>query len=67
MGKDYEINEKDIDSVINYLKLVDPVNATPEVAITILEEMYATVHTMSHTDPELLDKMYAAVKNRKKL
>lgn len=38
MADDYEINEKDIDSVIRFLKTVDPENATPEMAINILEE-----------------------------
>jgi hypothetical protein len=29
MVKKYELNEKDIDSMIRYLKIVDPDNATP--------------------------------------
>ena len=30
MASDYELNEKDIDSVLNFLKLTDPANATIE-------------------------------------
>lgn len=65
MNNEYEINEKDIDSVIRYLKTVDPENATPETAIDILEELQARVHIMSHEDPELLDKVYRELKAKK--
>lgn len=57
MTKDYEINEKDIDSVIRYLKIYDPENATPEKAIAMLEDMQTFVHVMSHENPELLEKL----------
>jgi hypothetical protein len=65
MAEEYEINEKDIDSVIRWLKIHDPENATPEMAIEILEEMYARVHLMSHEDPELLEKIYRDLRSRK--
>lgn len=65
MAKQYEINEKDIDSVIHWLKIHDPENATPETAIEILEEMYARVHLLSHEDPELLEKIYSDLKSKK--
>ncbi len=58
MTRQYEINEKDIDAVISYLKTVDPENATPETAIAFLEQLQASVHLMSHENPELLDKIY---------
>lgn len=61
----YEINEKDIDNVIEVLKTVDPTNATPEMAITILEHMQLTVHTMSHDDPEALIKIFNELKKKK--
>ena len=32
----YDINEKDIDGVIRFLKINDPKNATPERAIAFL-------------------------------
>ena len=65
MAKEYEINEKDIDSVIRWLKIHDPENATPETAIEILEEMHARVHLLAHEEPELLDKIYSELKSRK--
>jgi cytochrome oxidase Cu insertion factor (SCO1/SenC/PrrC family) len=65
MTRHYEINEKDIDEVIRYLKTVDPENATPEVAIAFLEQLQASVHLMSHENPELLDKIYQDLKNKK--
>lgn len=63
----YQINEKDIDSVLNYLKIFDPENATPEMAIELLEYLQATFHTMSHEDPEKLKEMYEDFKLQKKL
>ncbi len=54
---DYEINEKDIDSVIRYLKIHDPENATPEKAISMLEDLQAFIHGVGHDNPELLEKM----------
>lgn len=64
---DYQINEKDIDSVIGFLKITDPENATPEMAIEILEHLKASFHTMSHEDPEALEKVYQDLKRQKKL
>ncbi len=59
----YELNEKDIESVIRFLKIHDPANATPEKAIAMLEDLQAFVHTMSHENPELLEKLYAELKD----
>ncbi len=65
MSDKYEINEKDIDSVINWLKINDPQNATPETAISILEEMQARAHLLGHEDPEMLETIYAELKKKK--
>ena len=65
MAKHYEINEKDIDEVIRYLKTVDPDNATPEMAIALLEQLQASGHLLSHENPELFDKIYQDLKNKK--
>jgi cytochrome oxidase Cu insertion factor (SCO1/SenC/PrrC family) len=65
MSKEYEINEKDIDSVIRYLKIYDPEHATPEMAIEILENFNAGIHLMSHTNPELLEKLYKELNENK--
>ena len=61
MTKGYELNEKDIDSMLNWLKLNRPEYATPEFAIDVLEELHATLHTMSHEEPDNLDNMNAAL------
>ena len=65
--KKYQMNEKDIEGVINYLKIFDPENATPEMAIELLEYMHATYHNMTHDDPEQLKKMYEDLQKKKKL
>ncbi len=52
---EYEINEKDIDSALNYLRIFDPEHATPEHAIAFLEYLRMGVHQKAHesTDEEL--------------
>ncbi len=62
----YKINEKDIESVINFLKQTDPENANPEMAIQILERLQKSFHDLSHTNPEQLLKIYEELKNSKK-
>lgn len=57
MEKHYEINEKDIESTINWLKINDPENANREQAIAMLEDLQAGFHKMSHNSPELLDQL----------
>ena len=63
----YQINEKDIDSVLKFLKITDPENATPEVAIQLLEHLQATFHSMNHEDPNKLKEIYEDLKREKKL
>lgn len=66
LPKKYEINEKDIESVLNFLKSTDPENATPEMAISLLEHLQAKFHELSHTDPEVLLEIYNDLKMKKK-
>lgn len=61
MTKGYELNEKDIDSMLNWLRINRPEYATPEFAIDVLEELHATLHTMSHEEPDNLDDMNTAL------
>lgn len=63
MSNGYELNEKDIDSTINFLRIYDPENATPEKAIAFLEYLHAGVHGLSHGDPEKLEEIYRLFKN----
>lgn len=62
----YEINEKDIDTVLNYLKIHDPENATPEMAIAFLEFYKAKFHMMAHADLDKLVDLYEEFKKEKK-
>lgn len=63
----YQINEKDIDSVLKFLKVTDPENATPEMAIALLEHLKAHFHTMAHLEPDTLKKMYDELKLQRKM
>lgn len=65
MSQRYEIDEKDIDSTVRYLKTVDPENATPETAIALLEHLKASVHMMAHENPEQLEKIYEELKSQR--
>lgn len=62
----YQINEKDIDSVLQFLKVTDPENATPEVAIDLLEHLKASFHVMAHNNPEKLKEIYKELKRNKR-
>jgi len=63
----YKLNEKDIESVIKFLKTIDPENATPEMAIELLEHLKAGIHTMVHENPEKLKEIYEELKRQKML
>lgn len=67
MAKQYELNEKDIDSMLNFLRLTDPKNATPEMAIQLLEYLQAKFHMLQETDPEKLLEIYNELKATKKI
>ena len=55
----YELNEADIDTVIAYLKIVDPENATPENAIDFLEYYQSLFHEAGHISSDAdLEKLY---------
>lgn len=66
MTKDYEHNQADIDRMIRYIKTVDPDNATPEMAIYLLESQYAKDHLLGHDDPELTYTIYKDYRDKKK-
>jgi hypothetical protein len=63
----YQINEKDIESVMNFLKFTDPEHATPEMAIDILEHLQVSVHNMNDFDPDTLVKIYEEIQKEKEL
>ncbi len=51
----YEMTEEDIDAVLRYLQLTRPDQATPEMAISILERMQVRVHMLEHIDPDAIE------------
>lgn len=57
MTKKYEINDKDIESVIQFLKINNPEDYTREKAISLLEDLQRGFHGMAHNNPELLVKL----------
>ena len=57
MDENYEISEKDTESVIRWLKINDPENATREKAVALLQDLKAGFHGMAHNNPELLEKL----------
>jgi hypothetical protein len=57
MAKKYEINDQDIESVINFLKINDPENATREKAIELLQDLQRGFHGIAHDNPDLLLKL----------
>lgn len=65
MEKPYEINDKDIDSVIRWLKINDPERADRENAIGMLQDLHTGFHQMSDSNPELLKKLQADLQGEK--
>jgi hypothetical protein len=60
---DYEITEKDIESVVNYLKIFHPENANREFAVEMLEYLKTSFHRLALTDPDVLDELYTEFKS----
>ncbi|HUD81832.1 MAG TPA: hypothetical protein VMR08_04405 [Patescibacteria group bacterium] len=58
----YEITEKDIDGMLNYLRAFHPENANREFAKEMLEYMKATYRRLASTDSEALDELYESFK-----
>lgn len=59
----YDLNEKDIDGVIRFLKIVDAENATPEVAVSFLAYMKVNLRSsLAETSPDNLENLYEQFK-----
>jgi len=63
--EDYELNEKDITSTINWLKIEDSQNANPDTAIDFLIYLRTVVHQEWHNNPAELEKYYKDFKSSK--
>lgn len=57
MSNGYQLNEKDIEGTIQFLKTIDPKKATPEIAIALLEYFKGAYHELAHTDPKKLNEI----------
>jgi len=66
MSDEYEITDKDIDSVVHYLTIFHPENANREFAIEMLEYLKAAYHRLALTNPEALEELYDAFEASKK-
>ena len=66
MSKEYKPSDKDIDSMMNYLRLTDPAHSTRQWALIILDHMHATLDRMSFDNPELLEKLIQDLKSKRK-
>jgi len=59
----YDLNEKDIDGVIRFLKTADAENATPETAINFLTYMKVNLRSsLAEISPDDLDNLYEQFK-----
>ena len=60
----YEINEKDIESVIRYMKIHDPKNADREYAIQFLESLQGVAGEIVGKDIEFAEFLEKALKKQ---
>lgn len=58
----YQINEKDIEAVIRYLKIHDPKNADRDYAIQYLESLQGVASEIAQNDSELAEILRQALK-----
>lgn len=65
MAASYELNEKDINSIVRYLTIHEPENATRERAIALLEDLQAGVHIMAHNNPDMLERLQKELEENK--
>ena len=65
MTKEYEISNKDIESMVNYLRIFHPKNATKDYAVEMLEYLKASYHRLASTDPDALEELYSAFEKSK--
>ena len=63
----YEMNEKDIATVIRYLKIHNPENTSQEYAIQMLELMHEIAKEMVEEDLEFAELFMEALNKRKRL
>ena len=65
MSDFYEINDKDIESMLNYLRIFQPEDATREFATEFLKYLKLTYRKTGQLDPDELHEQLEAYKNTK--
>jgi len=56
---EYKTTQEEIDKVLNFLKIFDPTNATPENAKDFLDFSEAYIHEAAHVSKdEEMEKLY---------
>ena len=61
---EYELSEQDIDKMLNWLRIFDPDNATPEQAIAFLIDLRVSIHEYAHINPDKLEELYKKFKSQ---
>ncbi len=54
--------QKDIEAIVNYLKIYQPENATPEYAAAMLDYLQTNLHDLALHDPEQIINLYESFK-----
>lgn len=65
MADFYDINDKDIERMLNYLRIFQPEDANREFATEFLKYLKLTVRRTGFTEPDELYKQLEAFKNSK--
>jgi len=63
---EYELSEQDIDKMLNWLRIFDPDNATPEQAIAFLVDARVSIHEYAHNKPEKIEELYKNFKSQQR-
>jgi len=62
----YQINEKDIEAMVNYLHIFHPENANRAYAVELLNYLRASARRLAFTEPEALNQIYSDYERSKK-
>lgn len=65
MADFYDINDKDIDGMLNYLRIFEPENATREYAVEFLKFLKLGYRRTGRIDPDELPELLKAFKKSK--
>jgi hypothetical protein len=60
MANFYDINDKDIESMVNYLRIFQPKDANKEFATEFLKYLKLTARRTGRIDPDELEKQLEA-------